>query len=505
MIRMGYMMLQGPKKIQDDLDPNFISGAREIQAYRRLVAEAGDRARNVGFAVHQVNDIVSRFDYKALPGYDARTRKVNNQIGERLFKYILWQRGGWKAEIGGSRNLAQHIMEEYGEDGEHSWDAEFMGNGVFKRPFEIKERGFSQLPESNERYQKIGGHYGGCRIGIDLGNSDYKLSAVIDGKEVFRAESSDLGLEWDPNSATDVNYMIEKINEGIAAAATFLPRIDAIGISTAGIVVDNEYKLGSLIKDLPSEAIEYIPTIFREVQSKWGVPLVVRNDGDVSALGAAESLGLDTCIGLAGGSSVAAAAIFNGQLNSWFHELAFPGMDFHPFARLQYKWDSDERGAAECYLPQLALPFLVQQAGLTDVLDLKMDETDKNILRPALIELIGMAEEGKDQRVINVFEQYGKYYGHFVAMAGMMYDNMHDAFLFGKVTEGAAGDIAVPFANAVLNVEFPELEMKLHVADSESRATGQAYAAAGLAESVSGQSFSDPEITKHLAPAIKIR
>ena len=49
------------------------------------------------------------------------------------------------------------------------------------------------FPVSRESTAPIGRHLDGCRIGFDLGASDRKVAAVIDGRVVFSEE-----VRWDP-------------------------------------------------------------------------------------------------------------------------------------------------------------------------------------------------------------------------------------------------------------------------------------------------------------------
>ncbi len=85
------------------------------------------------------------------------------------------------------------------------------------------------MPVEREAASSKGSHLDGCRIGFDLGASDYKVAAVKDGVVVYSNE-----FAWNPKEQADPGYHFTKLNEGIAQAARYLPRVDAIGGSTAG-------------------------------------------------------------------------------------------------------------------------------------------------------------------------------------------------------------------------------------------------------------------------------
>ena len=63
----------------------------------------------------------------------------------------------------------------------------------------------------------LGRHLDGCRIGFDLGGSDRKCAAVIDGEVVFSEE-----IVWDPYFQSDPDYHYRG-HAGFADAAR--PRI----------------------------------------------------------------------------------------------------------------------------------------------------------------------------------------------------------------------------------------------------------------------------------------
>ena len=81
----------------------------------------------------------------------------------------------------------------------------------------------------------------GCRIGFDAGGSDRKVSAVMDGEVLYSEETV-----WYPKITADPEYHYQGILESMKKAASYLPRVDAIGVSSAGIYVDNKIRVASL-------------------------------------------------------------------------------------------------------------------------------------------------------------------------------------------------------------------------------------------------------------------
>ena len=88
------------------------------------------------------------------------------------------------------------------------------------------------LPLERRSQVSLGRHLVGCRIGFDLGGSDRKVAAVIDGRVVWSEE-----IEWDPYHQPDPQYHWDGIMDSLQRAASHLPHVDAIGGSAAGVYV----------------------------------------------------------------------------------------------------------------------------------------------------------------------------------------------------------------------------------------------------------------------------
>ncbi len=166
---------------------------------------------------------------------------------ERIVKFLLWQRGGYKVYIGGPRFIGEYIRQAYAPDGERKFDFLFMGEQVYEQTFTVIPCDPSDVPPARETGKELGRHLDGCRIGFDLGASDRKVSAVVDGQPIFSEE-----VIWEPRKHADPDYHYHEIMTALKTAASKLPRVDAIGGSSAGIYIDNRPMVASLFRAIPA-------------------------------------------------------------------------------------------------------------------------------------------------------------------------------------------------------------------------------------------------------------
>jgi predicted NBD/HSP70 family sugar kinase len=388
---------------------------------------------------------------------------------ERTIKFLLWSRGGWKIYIAGPPQITERIRAAYQPDGARAFDADLMSR-VYGRPFTVQICHPDEVPPGRESGSALGGHLDGCRIGFDLGASDYKLAAVIDGEPVFSAE-----IPWDPTTQDDPEYHRQRIWEGLELAAAKMPRVDAIGGSSAGIWVDNQPMVASLfravIKNNPHKFETIIKPAFIEFGQKFGVPLAVINDGDVTALAGALSLETHGMLGIAMGSSEAVGFLSKeGAIMGWLNELAFAPVDYNPDAPPD-EWSGD-RGVGALYFSQQAVNKLAPAAGW---------QFPAGMGLPIRLKAVQAAANMDDAATMQIFESIGIYLGYAIAHYADFYDFDH-LLILGRVTSGRGGEVILAKANAVLRDEFPELaaRIELHVPDEQSRRVGQAVAAASL-------------------------
>ena len=444
------------------LDPGFQPAVLVNRAYLAAARKSGQAVPLV-IGLERECGLVSRYETFVFPDADAATLRYV----ERTVKFLLWARGGWKIFIGGPKVIGEFIRKTYSPTGARKFDCDLMG-AAYGEKFQVAVTTPEEIPASSEMEVAAGGHLNGCRIGFDLGASDYKVSAVIDGETIFTEEAP-----WDPKTQPNPEYHYHHISAALHRAAAHLPRVDAIGGSSAGVIVDNEIRVASLLRAVPKKDFLKAAGIFKRIQKEWNVPVVVMNDGDVTALAGALSLRKNGMLGLAMGSSEAAGFMDKqGRILGWLNELAFAPVDYNPNAAVD-EWSGD-KGVGALYFSQQAVNKLLPAA--------KIKLPEKMGLPERLKEVQALMAMG-DARAAKIYETIGVYLGYTMAHYADFYDFRH-ALILGRVTTGKGGDIVLNKAREVLNREFPALAKKivLHVPDEKSRRVGQAVAAASLPE-----------------------
>lgn len=444
------------------LDPGFQPA---VLANRNYIAAAKRTGQTVPLVIglEREGGLVSRFETVVFPYADAATL----QHVERTVKFLLWSRGGWKIFIGGPKAIGEFIRKTYSPAGARKFDCELMGT-VYGKKFQVVVTAPEKVPANREMEVAAGGHLKGCRIGFDLGASDHKVSAVVDGEAVFTEE-----IPWDPKNQSNPEYHYHHISAALHRAAAHLPRVDAIGGSSAGVIVDNEIRVASLLRAVPKKDFPKAAGVFKRLQKEWNAPVVVMNDGDVTALAGALSLRKKGMLGIAMGSSEAAGFMDKqGRILGWLNELAFAPVDFNPAAAAD-EWSGD-RGVGALYFSQQAVNKLLPAAKIT--LPDKMD-------LPERLKAVQALMAKGDARAAKIYETIGVYLGYTLAHYADFYDFNHTLIL-GRVTTGKGGEIVLAKAREVLNQEFPSeaKRIALHVPDEKSRRVGQAVAAASLPE-----------------------
>ena len=430
---------------------------------RRYVAAAKQSGRAVPLIIglERENQRISRFETVVLPEADPATLLYV----ERLVKFLLWSRGGWKLHFGGPKVVGEYIRKTYSPRGARKFDCEMMAR-AYGRKFQVALTSAAKVPARSEVQAAAGGHLKGCRIGFDLGASDYKVSAVMNGRAVFAEE-----MPWNPVSQPNPGYHYHHLSGALHRAAAHLPWVDAIGGSSAGIIVDNEIRIASLLRAIPKNLFPQAAGIFKRIQQEWNVPLVVMNDGDVTALAGALSLRQKGMLGIAMGSSEAAGFMdLRGRIPGWLNELAFAPVDYHPAAATD-EWSGDA-GVGALYFSQQAVNKLLPAAKIS---------LPKKMGLPERLKEVQALMAGGDLRAAKIYETIGVYFGYTIAHYADFYDFRH-LLILGRVTTGAGGEILLATARAVLRREFPELaaRIELHVPDEHNRRVGHAVAAASL-------------------------
>lgn len=448
------------------LEQHFLPAALWNKSYRALVArDAG--ARPFAIVLRSPGGAVARHDSRVLSaGHPAAALTLT--YAERLLKFLLWQKGGCEVTVAGADEVAAALARSYAAEGPRAFDHGFMGGKAYRSAFTIETAPFEELPQEEVPSLPLGRHLEGCRIGFDLGGSDRKAAAVIDGKVVFSEE-----IAWDPYFQKDPSYHIEGVHDSLQRAAAHLPRVDAIGGSAAGVYVNNEVRVGSLFRGVPAELFDqHVRRMFFTLQERWGgVPFEVANDGEVTALAGSMSIGDGAVLGIAMGTSLAAGYVTPaGGITPWLNELAFAPVDYHAAAPRD-EWSGD-LGCGVQYFSQQGVGRLAKVAGFTFAAGMPL---------PEQLIAVQQAMAAGDARARTIYESIGTAFGYAIAHYADHYELRH-VLVLGRVTSGAGGDLILARARAALRAEFPALaeKIQLHTPDEKDKRHGQAIAAASL-------------------------
>lgn len=447
------------------LDPGFTPANLWNREYEKSV-KADGRGESLIIAVERGNGMISTQQVKVFP-HEGEFVALNIKYIERLVKYLLWMKGGWKVTIAGNPVIAETIRKIYSPKGARAFDYKFMGEKLYGKTMKIVSCDLNQAPEQKEMDVSIGRNFDGCRIGFDLGGSDRKCAAVIDGKVIFSEE-----IKWDPYFEKNPAYHRAGIDDSLRMAAEKLPRVDAIGGSAAGVYVDNRVRAASLFRGVGEDDFKkHVVDMFLDIQKGWNVPMVVVNDGEVTALAGSIEMNDDSLLGISMGTSLAAGYVnHKGNITDWLNELAFAPIDYREDAPVD-EWSGD-LGCGVQYFSQQGVARLAQLAGID--LSEGMPFADK------LVAVQGLMAKG-DQRAIDIYETIGVYFAHAIANYADYYD-IRNLLILGRVTSGDGGNLILATAEEVLKDEFPEIGeiISFCTPDEKNKRHGQAVAAASL-------------------------
>ncbi|MBE6701126.1 MAG: ROK family protein [Ruminococcaceae bacterium] len=451
-------------KVKAKLDKGFEPLALVVSQMREKTKDEGQDIvigieRNKGYTATYKTRV-----FKDNTGHD----EENFRFIERMTKALLWIAGGYKVIIAGSEVIGEKIKEAYTYGGLRDFDVHFMER-VYETKFEVEIRDIKDAPENVSSAAPIGRHLDGCRIGFDAGGSDRKVSAVINGETVYSEE-----VVWHPKTQTDPEYHRKGILEAMKTAASHMPRVDAIGVSSAGVYVDNRIMVASLfIKVSDDDFDKKVKNMYIDVAKEIGenIPIEVANDGDVTALAGAMDLKEDAVLGIAMGTSEAGGYVDpKGNITGWLNELAFVPIDFNPDAMVD-EWSGDY-GCGVKYFSQDGVIKLAPYANIA--LDEKLSPAEK-------LKVVQELMKKGDKNAADIYDTIGACFGYAIAFYSEFYD-IKNVLIMGRVTSGEGGVILLERAKEVLEKEFPDLakKIKLNIPDESSRRVGQSVAAASL-------------------------
>ena len=455
---MNFLGIDLEVKNVPELDRGFIPIHKFNQAF------LADAKKSIGIAVERGGGEMASVE-TFIHG-TSEMLEADRYYIERLVKSILWMKGGWRVYVRGDRAMADYLRSVYCDGGRQHFDWDYMSH-VFEHPFEIVD--VDALPPAKDSPKAIGGHTDGCRIGFDAGGSDRKVSAVINGEAVFSEE-----VVWFPKLNSDPDYHYDGIVSALRSAAEKLPGVDAVGVSSAGVYINNRTMNASLFLKVPQELFDAkVKDIYiRAITDTFGdVPFEVVNDGDVTALAGAMSLGEGNVLGIAMGTSEAGGFVDSeGRITGWLNELAFMPVDANPEA-MRDEWSLDI-GCGVKYFSQDGIIKLAAPAGIG--LDEALSPAEK------LKAVQSLMAQG-DERAAAVYRSIGVYLAHSIAYYNHLYGCRH-VLLLGRVMSGRGGELLLEECRRVLKDEYSELagNIDLVLPDEKFRRVGQSAVAASL-------------------------
>lgn len=453
------------------LEKEFKPAIIELRKFNEDVAASSKQhlflaiKRNGGFVYTKEIDVFK----------DGIDDKRNIFIVERLIKTILWTVGGYEIYISGSKIIADKIASYYQDGGLRDFDYHFMSNVYENEVKVIYVENAKDMPKAKSSSVPCGGHLDGKRIGFDAGGSDRKVSAVVNGKSIYSEETV-----WFPKLQSDPQYHFDGIYDSMRRAIDKLGGdVDAIGVSSAGIYIDNKAMVASLFIKVGKEDFDKkVKNIYKDVVAKLEqelghkIPLVVANDGDVTALAGALELKDNCVIGIAMGTSEAVGYVDkNGNLTGWLSELAFVPVDFNTEAMVD-EWSLDF-GVGCKYFSQDAVIKLAPRAGI---------EIDPNLSLAEKLKYVQKLMEQNDDRARKIYESIGVYLAYALAYYAEFYEIKH-VLLLGRVTSGLGGDIILQVCKETIDKEFKEYShISIGMPSEYLRRVGQSITAASLAK-----------------------
>ena len=451
-----------PPRIAPPLDAEFRPA---VLANHNFQGQAASVGVPLVIGLERCNGQISRHECKVFPSGHPN-EEANFPYVERVLKFLLWQRGAFRVFIGGPREIGEYIAKCYTADGERQFEVDFLGGQVYEQPFQVIVCRPEEVPPATETGKLLGHHLEGNRIGFDLGASDHKVSAVIDGRVVFSDE-----VMWEPKKQTDPEYYYKEISKAFKKAAAKLPRVDAIGGSSAGIIINNRPMVASLFRNIPADRFGTVKNLFMRLQNDFNVPFEVINDGDVTALAGSMALNENGILGIALGSSEAAGYVDpQGHITGWLNELCFAPVDYSPTAPRE-DWSGDQ-GCGSSYYSQQCVFRLAPKVGI---------EIPVNLMDAEKLKFVQEKLEAGHEGAEKIWQSMGIILGYGLAHYADFYDFRH-VLILGRCTSGRGGDLLLAGVQKVFEAEFPELlnKFSVHLPNENTRRVGQSVAAASL-------------------------
>ncbi|MFK7910099.1 MAG: ROK family protein [Akkermansiaceae bacterium] len=454
-------------KVTPVLDPDFVPAVLWNRAFEEKV-DRDPGAHDLEIALGRKDGTVFRRSLRLLT-HEGKNVADNIKYVERIIKFMLWAMGGSRIYIAGNDSVAAALAKMYSENGSRKFDWDIIGKGMFGEHITVIATSLDEIPAENSPAAPLGRHLDGNRIGFDLGGSDRKCAAVINGEVVFSEE-----IPWDPYFQKDPSYQRDGIIHSLKLAAEHLPSVDAIGGSSAGVYINNEVRIASLFRGIKDEEVfqSTVVPMFKDIMTTEypGVPFDVINDGEVTALAGSMSLETNSVLGVAMGTSEAVGYVDpEGNVTTQINELAFAPVDYRENGPMD-EWSGDE-GCGVQFFCQQGVARLAPAAGF-EFGDMPFPEQ--------LIKVQEAMAEG-DGNAAKIYQTIGTCFGYAIAHYADFYE-IGTLIIMGRATSGEGGQVMIDSAKEVLQAEFADLAEQINITqpDEKMKRHGQAVAAASL-------------------------
>ncbi len=448
------------------IDSYYRSAIECFDTFQKEV-QKNEQKSHVILAIEQEEKIIVRKEYDAF--FDKDHLTYNLFILERLIKSLLWVVGGHRIYYAGPHLLFLQLKEIFSLTGKRAFDVAFMEK-IFQNNFEFIECNPCQIPQEKSIHPQFDSIHHQKRIGLDLGGTHIKICAFIKDEITYSQV-----IPWSPKTYIDPHEHEEKILHAIQESLPYLQNdVDTIGISSAGIFVDNQVRVSALFLKVDEQKYHsFLSNLFLSIQNKvekivnHPIHMQVANDGDVAALSGAKRLQKDHLLGISLGTSEAASYIHHKeQLTGWLHELAFVPINWHDKA-MKDPWSLDT-GTGASYLCQEGLIYLASQCHIS---------FHKEATSVQKIKKLQELAEHQDENAILIFQTMGLYLADALAYYCLFYPIEH-VLVLGGITNGKGGDILLSSCQEQLRLR--KLHIEIHSTSKENRQMEQAITAAYL-------------------------
>ena len=467
---MNFLNVDIPVKNVPELDKGFVPLGLFFKNYQK------GAAKPLCIAVERSGGQIGTYETKIYG--TPEMEQADAYYVDRLVKFLLWSWGGFKVSICGDDNVAAAIRAAYSEGGSRAFDKGFMEQ-VYETEFIVESLPYDKKPEAVQRAESIGRHLDGGRIGFDAGGIGPQGVRRAGRRARLQRGGRLVPQDQSPTPITTLKASWRRCPQPRPRfwkmAAVWTPSAcppRACTSTTSAMVASLFLKVGrdefdKKVKNIYIRAAEQLSS-----QLGYHIPVVVANDGDVTALAGAMGLGENGIMGIAMGTSEAVGYV---DTEGNICRLAQRAGLCSRGSASRTPWRTSGRGDIGCgvkYFSQDGVIKLAPRAGIE--LDGRLSPAEKLKEVQAL-----MAAD--DARAKAVYESIGVYLGHTLGLYAMFYDIRH-VQMMGRVMSGKGGDIIMETASRVMDEEYPDVAFRPEAPDEKTRRVGQSAAAASLPE-----------------------